>query len=151
MKSKKLASATILIFETGEEFISTLTQFAKEHGISSGHFTGIGAFSEASIGYFDWGKRDYLRNEVKEQIEVVSLIGDIALDKGSPKVHGHIVVGRRDGSALAGHLMSGRVRPTLELVLEDSSGRLQRRFDSESGLALIDLEANGSSGGETER
>jgi hypothetical protein len=145
MKSKKLATATVLIFETGEEFVATLTQFAKERRISSGHFTGIGAFSEASVGYFDWEKKDYLRNEVKEQVEVVSLIGDIALDKGSPKVHAHIVMGRRDGSAMAGHLMSGRVRPTLELVLEDSAGKLQRRFDPESGLALIDLE------GETER
>jgi hypothetical protein len=142
MKSKKLASATVLIFETGEEFISTLTQFAKEGPISSGHFTGIGAFSEGSIGYFDWEKKDYLRNEVNEQVEVVSLIGDIALDKGSPKVHAHIVVGRRDGTARAGHLLSGHVRPTLEVVLEDSAGKLQRRFDPESGLALIDLEGN---------
>lgn len=142
MKSKKLSDSTVLIFETGEEFASTLTQFAKEHRISAGHFTAIGAFSDVSLGYFDWEKKDYLRNEVKEQIEVVSLIGDIALDKGSPKVHAHVVVGRRDGSAMAGHLMSGRVRPTLELVLEDSAGRLQRRFDPESGLALIDLETN---------
>jgi hypothetical protein len=140
MKNKKLESATVLIFETGEEFVFTLTQFAKENRISSGHFTGIGAFSEASIGYFDWEKKDYLRNEVKEQVEVVSLIGDIALDKGSPKVHAHIVMGRRDGSAWAGHLMSGRVRPTLELVLEDPTGKLQRRFDPKSGIALIDLD-----------
>ncbi len=140
MKSKQLQSATVLIFETGEEFVSTLTQFARERRISSGHFTGIGAFSEAATGYFDWEKKNYLRNEVKEQVEVVSLIGDIALDKGSPKVHVHIVLGRRDGSAYAGHLMSGRVRPTLELVLEDSTDKLQRRFDPESGIALIDLD-----------
>ena len=142
MKSKQLENTTVLIFETGEEFISTLTQFAKERGISSGHFTAIGAFSEAATGYFDWDKKDYLHNEVKEQVEVVSLNGDIALDKGSPKIHAHIVLGRRDGSAYAGHLMSGRVRPTLELVLEDSMGKLERRFDPASGIALIDLETN---------
>jgi hypothetical protein len=38
---------------------------------------------------------------------------------------------------MAGHLLDGHVRPTLELVLDDSSGQLQRRFDPESGLALI--------------
>jgi NADP-dependent 3-hydroxy acid dehydrogenase YdfG len=123
MKNKKLESAIVLIFETGEEFVATLTHFTKENRISSGHFTGIGAFSEASIGYFDWEKKDYPRNEVKEQVEVVSLVGDIALDEGSPKVHAHIVMGRRDGSAWAGHLMSGRVRPTLELVLGRSHGQ----------------------------
>ena len=121
MKSKQLQSSTVLIFETGEEFVSTLTQFAKERRISSGYFTAIGAFSRATTGYYDWEKKNYIRNEVKEQVELVSLIGDIALDKGSPKVHVHIVLGRRDGSAYAGHFMSGRVRPTLELVLEDST------------------------------
>lgn len=140
MKSKKLTGSTVLIFETGDEVISTLTQFAREQRIASGRFTAIGAFSEVALGYFDWEKKEYLRNEVKEQVEVVSLIGDIALGQGKPEVHAHVVVGRRDGSAMGGHLMNGRVRPTLEVVLEDSDGTLRRRFDPESGLALIDLD-----------
>jgi hypothetical protein len=140
MKSAKLSNSTVLIFETGEEVIETLTRFAKERHISAGHFTAIGAFSDAGIGYYDWQKKDYLRNEIKEQVEVVSLIGDIAMDNGTPKIHAHVVVGKRDGSAMAGHLLDGRIRPTLELVLDDSSGQLQRRFDPESGLALIDAD-----------
>jgi uncharacterized protein len=138
MKSTKLATSTVLIFQTGEEFIKTLTAFARENHISAGHFTAIGAFSDAGLGYYDLDKKDYLRNEVKDQVEVVSLIGDIALDKGAPKVHAHVVVGKRDGSAMAGHLLDGHVHPTLELILEDSDGRLQRTFDPQSGLALID-------------
>jgi hypothetical protein len=140
MKSAKLSNSTVLIFETGEEVIETLTRFAKERHISAGHFTAIGAFSDAGIGYYDWQKKDYLRNEIKEQVEVVSLIGDIAVDNGTPKIHAHVVVGKRDGSAMAGHLLDGHVRPTLELVLDDSSGQLQRRFDPESGLGLIDAD-----------
>jgi hypothetical protein len=140
MKSAKLSNSTVLIFETGEEVIETLTRFAKERHISAGHFTAIGAFSDAGIGYYDWQKKDYLRNEIKEQVEVVSLIGDIAVDNGTPKIHAHVVVGKRDGSAMAGHLLDGHVRPTLELVLDDSSGQLRRRFDPESGLGLIDAD-----------
>ncbi len=140
MKSKKLKSGTVLIFETGDEVVSTLTQFAKEHRVAAGHFTAIGAFSDAVIGYFDLEKKDYLRNQVNEQVEVVSLIGDIALDKGEPKVHAHVVVGKRNGAALGGHLLEAHVRPTLELVLQDSGEQLKRKFDPESGLALIDLD-----------
>ena len=140
IKSKKLKSGTVLIFETGDEVISTLTQFAKEHRVAAGHFTAIGAFSDAGIGYFDLEKKDYLKNQVNEQVEVVSLIGDIALDKGEPKVHAHVVVGKRNGAALGGHLLEAHVRPTLELVLEDSGEQLKRKFDPESGLALIDLD-----------
>ena len=140
MKSKKLEGETVLVFDSGDEVVSTLTKFAQEHGISAAHFTAIGAFSDAGIGYFDWQKKNYLRNQVDEQVEVVSLIGDIALDKGNPKVHAHVVVGKRNGTAMGGHLLEAHVRPTLELVLQDSGEVLRRKFDPESGLALIDLE-----------
>jgi len=102
MKSKRLDGETVLVFDTGDEVVSTLTRFAKEHGISAAHFTAIGAFSDAGIGYFDWQKKDYLKNQVNEQVEVVSLIGDIALDRGDPKVHAHVVVGKRNGTGMGG-------------------------------------------------
>jgi hypothetical protein len=139
MKSKKLDSRTVLIFDSGDEVVSTLTKFAKEHNISGAHFTAIGAFSDAGIGYYDWQKKNYLKNQVSEQVEVVSLIGDIALDGGDPKVHAHVVVGKRNGATMGGHLLEAHVRPTLELVLQDSAKGLNRKFDPESGLALIDL------------
>uniref|UniRef100_Q026M0 PPC domain-containing protein n=1 Tax=Solibacter usitatus (strain Ellin6076) TaxID=234267 RepID=Q026M0_SOLUE len=139
MKSKKLNSGTVLVFDRGDEVVSTLTKFAKENRVAAAHFTAIGAFSDAVIGYFDLEKKDYLKNQVNEQVEVVSLIGDIALDKGEPKVHAHVVVGKRNGSAMGGHLLEAHVRPTLELVLQDSGEQLKRKFDPESGLALIDL------------
>jgi hypothetical protein len=139
MKSKKLDRETILVFDTGDEVVSTLTKFAKENHITAAHFTAIGAFSDASLGYFDLQKKDYLKNPVREQVEVVSLIGDIALDKGEPKVHAHVVVGKRDGAAMGGHLLEAHVKPTLELVLQESGEQLKKKFDPESGLALIDL------------
>ena len=140
MKSKKLASGTVLIFDTGDEVISTLTKFAKERQIAAAHFTAIGAFSDAAIGFYDLQRKDYLKNQIHEQVEVVSLSGDIALDQGEPKVHAHVVIGKKDGAAMGGHLLEAHVRPTLELVLHDSGEQLKRKFDPESGLALIDLE-----------
>jgi len=71
-------------------------------------------------------------------LAVLSLIGDIAPDDDAPKVHAHVVVGRADGAAHGGHLLDGRVWPTLELVLSDAPKRLRRRTDPETGLALID-------------
>ena len=129
-----------LIFDAGDEAMRGLTEFARERGLSAAHFTAIGAFESATLGYFDWQKKDYRKNPVGEQVEVVSLIGDVtAGEKGGPKVHAHVVLGRADGSALAGHLLEGRVRPTLEVVLVESPAHLQRRHDEQSGLALIRL------------
>ena len=139
MKSRRIDIGTVLVFDTGEEVASALTDFAKKNNISGAHFTAIGAFSDAGIGYFDWQKKDYVNNPVDEQVEVVSLIGDIALDEGKPKVHAHVVVGKSNGTTMGGHLLKAHVRPTLELVLHDAGEQLQRKFDPQSGLALIDL------------
>jgi predicted DNA-binding protein with PD1-like motif len=68
---------------------------------------------------------------------VLSLIGDVALKDGQPKVHAHIVVGRSDGSTRGGHLIEGHVRPTLEVILTESPEHLRKEIDQESGLALI--------------
>src|SRR5262245_49914800 len=98
-----------------------LVAFAREQRLSAAHFTAIGAFQSATLGYFDWEKKDYRRINVPEQVEVVSLMGDIAEgEKGGPKVHAHAVLGKADGAAVAGHLLDGRVRPTLEVILVES-------------------------------
>ncbi len=127
-----------LVFDTGDEVMKTLQSFAREHGLAGSHFTAIGAFREATLGYFDWQKKDYLRIAVREQVEVLSLVGDIARDEhDQPKLHAHVVVGKRDGTAHGGHLLEAIVRPTLEVILVESPKQLQRRHDPETGLALI--------------
>ncbi len=127
-----------VIFETGDEVMAGLTDFAKGQKLAGSHFTAIGAFRDAVIAYFDWEKKEYLKNPVREQVEVVSLVGDVALaPDGSPKVHAHVVLGRRDGTALGGHLIEAHVRPTLEVTLTEEPKHLRRRPDPQSGLALI--------------
>lgn len=71
---------------------------------------------------------------------MLALVGDIAVQgKNEKKVHAHVVLGRRDGSACGGHLLAAKVRPTLEVILTGSPGYLKRAHDPESGLALISI------------
>lgn len=130
----------VLIFDTDDEVVAGLESFAREHAISASHFTAIGAFRRATLGYFDWNHKDYERIEIDEQVEVLSLIGDVALKGTEPKIHAHVVLGKRDGSAHGGHLLQAIVRPTLEVVLVDSPAHLCRVHDEQSGLALIRLD-----------
>jgi predicted DNA-binding protein with PD1-like motif len=129
----------VLVFEKDDEVLDNLLAFAREHRLSAAEFTGIGAFSDAVLGYFDWQKKDYERIPVDEQVEVLNLTGNIALADGEPKLHAHIVLGKADGTAHGGHLLEGHVRPTLEVVVTESPAHLQRRSDPETGLALIRL------------
>jgi predicted DNA-binding protein with PD1-like motif len=74
-----------------------------------------------------------------EQVELLSLIGDVALKDGEPQVHPHVVIGKRDGTAHGGHLLQAHVRPTCELVLTESPAHLRKEFDPAAGVALIKL------------
>src|SRR5262245_54256905 len=129
-----------LVCEAGDEPVRELLEFAKREKLTSGHFTAIGAFEDVKLGYFDWSRKDYVPIAIHEQVEVLSLVGDIALEDRTPRVHAHAVVGKRDGTAHGGHLLEARVRPTLEIVLIQPPGHLRRRFDPRARLALIDVE-----------
>jgi predicted DNA-binding protein with PD1-like motif len=144
MRSKVLSGTGerrfAIVFDTGDEVVAGLTRFAEEQKLDASSFTAIGAFSSALLGYFDWEKKDYERIPVREQVEVLALVGDIALQDGRPKLHAHVVLGKRDGSACGGHLLEARVRPTLEVILSESPSYLKREHDPASGLALIRIE-----------
>jgi hypothetical protein len=130
-----------LIFDPGDKVVSTLEGFAAEHGLTASRCTAIGAFERVTLGYFDVQRKEYDPIEVLDQVEVLSLIGDMALADARPKLHAHAVLGRRDGSTVGGHLLEATVRPTLEVLLVESPGYLRRVRDPVTGLALIDIEA----------
>ena len=127
-----------VIFDIGEDPMAGLKRFAEEQNLTGASFTAIGAFSEATLAYFDWEKKEYERIPIQEQVEVLSLVGDIAIQGRNEKnVHAHVVLGRRDGSARGGHLLAAKVRPTLEVIVTESPGYLKRVHDPRSGLSLI--------------
>jgi predicted DNA-binding protein with PD1-like motif len=128
----------VLVLDKGDEAVGSIEGFAREKCIAAAQLTGIGAFSDVVLGFFDWEMKDYRRIPLNEQVEVVSLLGDIALGpNGKPALHPHVVVSRADGIAMGGHLLEAHVRPTLEVVLTESPRHLHKRKDSDSGLALI--------------
>jgi uncharacterized protein len=127
----------ILRFERGDAFVESLTRFAGEQKTSSARIEGIGAFTEARLGFYDLERKDYDRFSVDEGTEVLSLLGNVTLKDGRPWVHAHVALSRRDGSAVGGHLFEGLVAATLEVFVSEIPGELVREKDDEVGLALI--------------
>jgi uncharacterized protein len=148
MKSKLVsdqpgAQVHVVILDSGEEAFAALTKFANEAKISAASLTAIGAFEKATVGWFDFVSKSYRKIEVGEQCEVLSAIGDIAIgDDGKASLHVHIVLGLSDGSTRGGHLLEGRVRPTLEVVVTETPSKLRRRKQKDLGIALIDIAAD---------
>src|SRR5207253_8107347 len=107
----------LLVFHTGQHVMRGLLAFARKHDLVAGHLAGVGAISDADIGYFDPQTNTYLHNQQNEQAELLSLTGNLALKDNAPFFHVHVALGMRDGSARGGHLFEATVRPTVELVL----------------------------------
>jgi predicted DNA-binding protein with PD1-like motif len=145
MKTKLLHEADgkrtfAVVLQTDDEAMGCLLDFAARERVGGAQVTAIGALSRAKLAYFDWQTKQYQPIEVAEQVEVASLVGDIAVaPDGKPSIHVHAVLGRRDGAALAGHLQEAHVRPTLEIIVTEMPTHLCKARDKESGLALIRL------------
>lgn len=145
MKSKLIHEAAgqrtyAAVLSTDDEVMSCLTGFAVEARLTAASMTAIGAFRCGELAYFDWDEKRYLPISVDEQVEVAAFIGDIAVGPdGKPALHVHVVLGKRDGSAVAGHLIKGTVRPTLEVIVTETPKHLCKRHDPDTGLALIAL------------
>ncbi len=135
------------VLKTGDEVLSNLADFVQREDIAAARLTAVGALSDVVLRYFDWEKKDYRDIKVDEQVEVAALTGDVALDpQGKPALHIHLVVGKSDGSAMAGHLGRAHVRPTLEVMIDESPDYLQKQMDPQTGLALINPRAGAIKG-----
>lgn len=129
-----------VIFDTGDEAMAGLLDFAASNNIDAASFTAIGGFQSAMLAYFNIEAKEYEDIPCDEQVEVLTLAGDVARKQdGSRQIHMHAVVGRRDGSTRGGHVKRATVRPTLEVVLTETPSHLRRTYDENVGLALIDL------------
>jgi len=127
-----------LIMAEGDEVLSKVQVFAAKENVRAAQVTAIGALSDVVLRYFDWDEKDYRQIPVREQVEVASLNGDIAVGPdGKPAIHIHLVVGKKDGGAMAGHLGEAHVRPTLEMIVIEQPSYLQKVHDPKTGLALI--------------
>jgi hypothetical protein len=128
----------VVVLSTGDEVMATLRRFALEQRLKASQFSAIGAFSRVVVAFFDWTAKDYRNIPINEQVEVLSLLGDVTLDDDGQKIHAHVVVGKPDATAHGGHLIEAHVRPTLEVMVTELPRHLHRKFDRTSCLTLIE-------------
>lgn len=124
--------------ETGEEAVAGLTAFATELGLGTSQVTAVGGFQRVRLGYFDAQTSGFRENQVNEQVELLSMVGNIADSaEGTPKLHAHVVLGCSDATTRGGHLIEAVVRPTLEAIIEETPAHLKRQLDAKTGLVLL--------------
>jgi predicted DNA-binding protein with PD1-like motif len=144
MRARQVAGETprrsfVLVLDAGDEIVRAISQFAEQYDLRAAHFTALGALASARLGYWLPGTSEYEPIEVAEQVEVLSLVGNVAWSGQQRRVHAHITIGTRDGTARGGHLLEGQVNPTLEMILHELPEVLRRTKDAATGLPLLDL------------
>jgi predicted DNA-binding protein with PD1-like motif len=148
MKAKVVEDADVVTYvvvcDPGDEAVAVLAQFVRAERLEAAQVTAIGAFERATVGWFDRGAKQYRRIQVDEQCEVLSLIGDVAEGQDGPSVHVHVVLGLSDGTTRGGHLLEGRVFPTLEVIIREAPAELRKVMNPDVGIALIDLDRSES-------
>lgn len=127
----------LLRFNKNEEVISELQQFCKRNAIFSGSFQGLGAAGEVVLSYYNLDKKIYEDTTFSEDLEIASMVGNIASMNTDLIIHTHGVFGKQNLSAIAGHIKKLIVSATCEITLIIFSEKIKRSYDEETGLNLL--------------
>jgi uncharacterized protein len=131
----------LLVLARGDEVLSALSDFAQAERVTAASFEGIGAVRGAEVGWFDFEKQKYKAMRHDDQLEVLSLLGNVAQGAdGKATVHAHVTLARASGRAFGGHLISASVWPTLELFVTVYPQPLKKQRDAQDDLELFRLE-----------
>jgi hypothetical protein len=128
----------VIVLAKGDEVMSGLSDFARQNKVTSASFTAIGAFSHAIVAWFDDSRKEFKLNPINQQVELVSMIGNVTLVNNKPAVHTHVSVASSDGTVQGGHVINAFVFPTLELFMTVHPTPLHKQPDEATGLELID-------------
>lgn len=128
----------ILRFDRGEEVISALADFCKLERIEAASFNAIGATNDATVCFYNMHDKKYEDHHIKgENLEIVSLIGNVSVLDFKPLVHAHVTLGDSSLNLRGGHAKKLVVSATCEMSLQKFKGWIERKFDEETGLNLM--------------
>ncbi len=136
---KQFGDRYVVSVDNRRDLVEALTDFCATKNIKAGSISGIGAVDRLTIRFFNPARKKYEDMAFEEQMEIANLTGNISTLEGSPYLHLHVVAGRSDCSALAGHLLSARISGAGEFVVEDFGGELSRSFNPAIGLNMYVL------------
>lgn len=131
------AATYLLRFDKDEELTATLTTFCKTKNIQAGSFFALGAAGELILSYYNLATKSYEDKEIHEDVEIISILGNIALLNKKHMIHMHGSFSKKDFSVIAGHIKKLIVSATCELTLQVFTNKIERSYDETTGLNLL--------------
>jgi|TARA_B100000678_G_scaffold1459_1_gene1248 hypothetical protein len=139
MQYEKDGYTYIIYLEQSESIMAMLTQFCKDHQIINGQISGLGAIKEIELGSYDLKNQEYITHKLDDTWELTSYQANIQLKDGEPFIHAHINISDHDLTVKGGHLFDAKVAVVGEFILRNINSNGKRVFNSEIGLACMNL------------
>lgn len=137
---KKLGSGFVLRLENGDDILKTLREFANSQRLRACFFEGIGSLYKAVLGHYDFKDTKTYRYETfDEDLEVLTLSGNVSTMNQKALPHAHVSLGRRDFTVIGGHLEEGSLANMVEVQMNKLPGKLLKARDNDIGLNLLQL------------
>lgn len=124
---------------SGQPLLANLLRFLASEKIGYATLAGLGALRQATVSYWNATTQQYEAHDVDEQVELVSLVGNVSMKDDAPFVHAHVTLGRSDLSILGGHFNEAIVHPNVEVWVRREHAAVERVLDESCGLYLMDL------------
>ena len=137
--AKCVEGAYTVSIEDRASILVALTDFITSQRIQAGQITGIGATNEATLRFFDPSSKKYVDKTFNEQMEISNLSGNISEAEGKLLLHLHITLGRKDYTALAGHLLDAKIRGAGEFFVYPINSKVVKVKNEEVGLYFYDF------------
>lgn len=129
----------VLRFDRGEEVFLALQSFAENQKIGAAFFSAIGASQKVVLSYYDLEQKKYFDQSFEQDLEIVSMTGNIGKRDGKVALHAHGCFSDKSYQTFAGHIKELVVSATCEMMLTKLSGTLTREFDEATGLNLLHI------------
>lgn len=127
----------VLKVSVGEDVMGELKMFCREQGIEAASFFAIGAAKEIQIAWYNIHKKEYVKRDVQQELEIASLLGNVAVMDGETLVHAHGSFSDENMQMMGGHINKLVVGAACEIVLTKLEGKIEKAFDEETGLNLM--------------
>ncbi len=142
MQTRATDFGHVVVLEPGDELLDSLKRFAGESGTQTAFLGGIGAVDSLELGYFHPSKGEYAHRVLDEQLEVLTITGNLSLKDGKPHPHVHGIFGRSDFSTIGGHVFRAVCSVTLEIAVTTTSEPIVRAPVDYVDLELMQPEAS---------
>lgn len=133
----KVTAGYLMVLRQGDDIFKEIEKLAVAEKIPSANFTGMG-FVNMTFGFYDFSKKAFDPKQEFKDMELTSMHGTIAWQKGKVSIHAHGTVAGKDFKAYGGHILSGTVGTgSLEIMITVHDKQFERIKEQKLGANVL--------------